>query len=952
MQKIIRKIIRNSPKELWREARQKIEKHIKNKICVSLAVLFTLLFLSVFPLTTKAETRIADEYMTKDTHWTKDKSPYILEGLFEVSSRAKLTIEEGVTVMLASSSSQWGQIAIDGDIDILGTKDEPVRFIEVGGLVLGENNKIRHGIFENTSIIASFGTTTISFSKFFGANRAIDAWNSVIDISDSEISNNKIGIISNLHIKSPQLMFNGNTNHNTDDLESTDRTGGIGNALEMDSGQNIITVRNTAFENNTSYSIKNSTANTIDAKENWWGNADGPSTSVYGAVTASPWLTKYPEFKEEENNTACCSSVLFLPGFQASRLYRNESGFFGTSTNQLWEPNRNDDVRKLFLDEEGNSVDSSIYTSDILQSAFGMKDIYKSFVAMMNSVVAEKTINEWLPFAYDWRINISDIVSGETKYAMTTKYLIEEVMRLARSSKTDKVSIVAHSNGGLVAKMLGQELEKQGKLNLIDKVIFVAVPHLGTPQALAGILHGNDQSILGGAVLSSGVARTLGLNMSGAYGLLPSSEYFNRFIDPVITLAGKALSSYLSFTDFLIGKSDNRIQPKESDLKTPAVLGNNLLTKAEWMHSVLDNWQFPLSTKIFSIIGWGMPTTETLEYDGNSKVTFKKNPEGDGTVVFGSANGYVDRSADASVYENMNDKSVFYLNQGLLNHDSNTSIFHSNILESDSVRRLISDELSTTSAVLYTKIDQIPPFMSYEKPNADDYPWMSWITASVHSPVDIDIYDSKGGHIGLIPLPTDPTSDIMWLEDTIGGQYDSIGDEKYITLPADDTYSVQFKGTGSGTFTFNVQKFVGGDMIEVASTTYADLPVTPLLLASTTINPLNISAPLNLDFDGNGKIDSQVAQSPVMDPLLHLDSMKTIILSLGLRQSIEKNILKKIERVRNLIKKGKSVKAIKRIQSMVKKVGNKHWNTKKLTENERNDIVYMFDLLLDNIEKD
>ena len=70
----------------------------------------------------------------------------------------------------------------------------------------------------------------------------------------------------------------------------------------------------------------------------------------------------------------CCSNVIFLPGIDASTLYTKNSK--GTN-NKLWEPNRNLDVEKLYLDEKGNSLDSEIYVGDIIESAYGFKKIYK-----------------------------------------------------------------------------------------------------------------------------------------------------------------------------------------------------------------------------------------------------------------------------------------------------------------------------------------------------------------------------------------------------------------------------------------------------------------------------------------------------------------------------------------------------------------------------------------------
>ncbi|MDP3962700.1 MAG: hypothetical protein Q8Q03_02440, partial [bacterium] len=586
------------------------------------------------------------------------------------------------------------------------------------------------------------------------------------------------------------------------------------------------------FEDNTKYAVNNINKNNIIATGNRWGSPEGPGSTVYGAMITSTWLEKDPRL--EPKPVKCCSSILFLPGFQASRLY--------TGTNRLWEPNRNDDVRKLFLDSEGKSLDPAVYTAGVLEAAFGLKNIYKKFVAMMNGVVADKTINEWQPFAYDWRMGVSEIVSGDTQYATTTKNLISEVERLAQASKTGKVTIISHSNGGLAAKMLGYELEKQGKSDLIDRVIFLAVPHLGTPQSVLGMLHGSGQAILGGAVLSGDVARSFGVNMLGAYGLLPSEEYFRAIVDPILSFAGKAVGTYSDFIDFLIGKSDGRTDPKEKDLKVPALLSPNLLAKSEWMHRILDTWKFPSPIKVLSIAGWGVPTTRAVEYEGKS-VRMKKNANGDGTVVSESALWYGGGYGGDEIY----------FNQAVYQRNTKKSLLHADILESDSILSFMGELLATSSLVFESK--PLPAYLSYQKPNASDYPWMSWITVSVHSPVDIDLYDDQGGHIGVVPLPGDPESDIKWVENTIpGGQYENIGDEKYITIPNDNAYSVLLNGTDIGEFTLNIRKFSGEDMEEVASSTYPNLPVTPLTSASVTISPVIADPPLEITDEADASV--------------------------------------------------------------------------------------------------
>src|SRR6185295_13713878 len=54
----------------------------------------------------------------------------------------------------------------------------------------------------------------------------------------------------------------------------------------------------------------------------------------------------------------CFSNVLFIPGLEASRLYKPISG--GGET-QLWEPGGNSDAVQLMLNPDGTSINPDIY---------------------------------------------------------------------------------------------------------------------------------------------------------------------------------------------------------------------------------------------------------------------------------------------------------------------------------------------------------------------------------------------------------------------------------------------------------------------------------------------------------------------------------------------------------------------------------------------------------------
>ena len=84
---------------------------------------------------------------------------------------------------------------------------------------------------------------------------------------------------------------------------------------------------------------------------------------------------------EETTEPQGASSVLFLPGIQASRLYERQIGFDA----QRWEPFGNRDIRALAMTETGESV-NDIYTEDILNAIYGISNIYRSFMNSMDEL--------------------------------------------------------------------------------------------------------------------------------------------------------------------------------------------------------------------------------------------------------------------------------------------------------------------------------------------------------------------------------------------------------------------------------------------------------------------------------------------------------------------------------------------------------------------------------------
>ena len=370
----------------------------------------------------------------------------------------------------------------------------------------------------------------------------------------------------------------------------------------------------------------------VDFKNNWWGRREGPrltdlssldpdgnySTADYinvirgqnGIEDYTNGVVYIPFSSVPFRESSCCSSVLFIPGIQASRLYKK--GYWGTE-NQLWEPNRNKDVESLSMNLSGESLDSKIYTRDIILKtnffgSLGSVDIYQSLFDFFKKEKDEGDIGDFKTLAYDWRYLPSSILSG-IKTDSGVYLLKDEIKKLASSSPSGKVIIVAHSYGGLLAKYLLEALEREGDDNLIESTVLVSVPEYGTPQAITSLFYGDNEDLLGGIILSKKTAISFGRNLLSAHLLLPSKTYFkvDNFknvikFDPWVE---SKIGTMGYFSDFI--KSKNIISKNFN-------VNGFVFDKANTEHELIDNYSNNLSSKTYSIVPVGIPTLSSLTY--------------------------------------------------------------------------------------------------------------------------------------------------------------------------------------------------------------------------------------------------------------------------------------------------------------------------------------------------
>ncbi len=608
-----------------------------------------------------------------------------------------------------------------------------------------------------------------------------------------------------------------------------------------------------------------------------YGSADSNSYPN-GEYVSDPYIKDiYFDLKGLSYSTTTptgSSNVLFIPGFEASRLYENKTVAGVSVEDQLWEPQSNLDPVHLYMDENGISLNPNIFTRDIIDetnvpisTGLAGQNIYKSFIVNMNSLVGDGTIVAWQSYPYDWRQGVQDIVDNGTIHENGRYTLTQALQSLITASKSGKVTIIAHSNGGLIAKALLKKLtddKAAGRNNLIDKidtVILVASPQWGTPAAIPALLHGYDQQQLYGLILDKSVARELGRNAPGAFGLLPSAEYFNHINTPVIsflpnyfdtyiskdiTTYGQSINTYSGLNSFILG-SDGRVNPLIQDILKPIVLKNNLLSQATSLHTGIDNITIPSAIRLIQIAGWGLDTIAGFQYTSikpcksitqegcTGSYVLDEKPvftfDGDKTVISPSAIAM--------------DGENYWVN--LLEHNRQLIISlrrnrqHKDILEVNSLENLLSSIIKKQSPVLDLVLTNTKPVDNSNR-----------LRLSVHSPITIEATDSYGAFTGKVCFQT--LSSCYLREDIPNSGYYEFGEGKYINMVEDGAKNIKLKGTGTGTFTFNADEYSGESLI--ASTTFKDVPVNPNTIVTLEVqNTLGSLSSMHVDVNGDGMVD-------------------------------------------------------------------------------------------------
>ena len=531
-------------------------------------------------------------------------------------------------------------------------------------------------------------------------------------------------------------------------------------------------------------------------------------------------------------------------------------------------------------------------------------------------------MREWRAYPYDWRYDPRDVVENGTLTkvgdgTLQQIYLEDVIEEMVSSSATGRVTVVAHSNGGLVAKALINKLVAEGKAGMVDQLITIGTPAWGTPVDIGAMLHGDGQNNGFGFITYAPEVRAAAATMPGPYALLPSSAYFSHIAGPVATFASGGMSTPFhntfpsgisSATDLASFATDayglDVLITDPNALNVPYRLSSALVEKAATFHDTFDDWTPPAGLKVTSIAGWGQLTTyrydyaehvgHTLCFDILQGFNCKKQPafvhvprkteDGDDTVVSPSATG--------------GGGDVWYFNAQRFNDDDRGNIIHQDITSASPIQNSILDLLEGKSIV--------EDYIGNIKPVGKGTP-LTIIGAE--SPVNILVTDTAGNETGIVPIPG--KSGLYFAKHDIpGSAVDISGENKFITLPAGAAYSVVATGYASGPATLFTESLDAAGAV-TASTTLSDIPVATSTTVTFSLGSGGALSPATVDLDGNGSVDTIVTPLPggttsfatAESSLDYIRYMTTVINEMPLDAKVRRHLGAKLANVAHLIKK-------------------------------------------------
>ncbi|MEC0248475.1 S8 family serine peptidase [Paenibacillus chitinolyticus] len=509
-------------------------------------------------------------------------------------------------------------------------------------------------------------------------------------------------------------------------------------------------------------------------------------------------------------------TVIIVPGIAATGIKENkDSGSF------VWKPN----VKSLAYDFEQLALNDN----GIPKHPLFIDEPLREYYGTLKDDLSRSGFDV-VYFGYDFRLDNS----------ITAQQLEERINEVLSSRGIDKVSIVAHSMGGLVAT----KYIANGNSSKVDKLITLGTPFLGSPKSVYTLQTGRFLDDFRDLVLKK-YLKPLALNMQSIYQLIPNESYFlyNN-------------THYLKAKYFNNWYEKDVTAPQESYQDTKYFLANSVAGFKKGLLNIAENYHYSFelvkslnAVDSYQIIGENKATIGEIItsyqkknglYVQSGKVDI--NPvNGDGTVPIISAN-----------IGNLLNKNAYYVRAE-----------HSNIPSNYSARNAVKN-------ILLNKKDsiQLPRVPKSSRK----------FKLKIECPVDLHVYDSLGNHMGR-------TKGEEYAEDIESGSYFESDDMKIAFLNKDN-YNLVLKGTGEGEMTYTLQEWDEADKL-VKTIRFDNVAIHPTTQITSNTN-LDDQIVLKVDNEGDGIVDTIITPSAILNDIQSTDQEPPLV-DLKLQGSLGSN---------------------------------------------------------------
>ncbi len=525
--------------------------------------------------------------------------------------------------------------------------------------------------------------------------------------------------------------------------------------------------------------------------------------------------------------------VIVIPGILGTSLY-NEGDLLWVDPYELVLGIQGDllDLQSLALTATGSSA-PHITTGQLLDGTEvipplnGRVDYYGGLEAALL-----QNNRPVFTFPYDWRLDNA----GNADLLNT---FIEKTVLLV--SGASKVDIVAHSMGGLLVRRYAREYG----VGRIRKVIYLATPHLGSPNSFGELSFNNSLGqFLHIDFIPDATLAILSRTFPSVFELLPRYPFV--------------------FSDTL----GSKLTLDQSYRQPPTGFG--FLASSSWVDTANQFHQSiaaDLNIAQYLIAGSGLPTITQFTLKTDPSIQPRRwcveSGDGDNTVPTTSATG-------------IGAVGVFYVNQ----------VEHSKIPNNATVQQVVL-------GILADNLTSLPPGVSttaFQAPKRAE-----WCTGS---PISVTISDTGSrvdgiGTDGATKLGI-PGSSFVVFENNQGG-----------VLESNQPYQFTVTGTGTGVFSLTVQeKDETGNSLGTIQ--FRDIPVGAHSIGTFSLVPDNFTPVLSLDVDGNGTVDVIIAANQPIAPGASVSILEMIVQGLGLDKGITTSLLAKLDAALSSLQRGQN----------------------------------------------